>query len=516
MNKSDQPETNRPFPGYPLCSRYLALGPIEEARQRVCRMIDRGEALGVVMGPPGTGKTLLCQKLASLYRHSHTVVSLGDIRVSSRAGLVQQVLYHLGKPHQGTDESALHLTLVQALTQTLDTGQSLLLLIDEAQMLSAELLDEVRMMTNLVRQGRPLVQTLLVGGPRLEDTLADPQLESLVQRIASRCYLHPLTQEETAQYIRTPLAVTGLQVEDPAIASVHHASGGIPRLINQLMDQAIEIAMQRQQRCVDDACAQLAWAELQQLPSPVVEAALCPLGKGADGASQGAPVEFGELDEEPVAVPLPSPQPDAIAAPAWQPAASDEPVAVAPTAEPLRAEASEPVPAAEALFGDDFEQETPVELACIPASEPVLDPAGTEWSLHEEIRRLSATAKSVIRDRGVAGEDAPKPQCQERQGHAHATSGMQADRPQASLDASAAATCDVPAELAASLAVVWSDEEVVAGQEDDRDLLVIEDDVTVADEAAPLSFVASGALRRPPQDIDENLQNLFSRLRGRQ
>ena len=159
------------------------------------------------------------------------------------------------------------------------------------------------------------------------------------------------------------------------------------------------------------------------------------------------------------------------------------------------------MPAADELFGDDFDQETPLQLACVPAAEPALDPAGTEWSLHEEIRRLSATAKSVIRDRGVAGDDA---------------AARQASQPPSPLDAPSAATCDVPAELAASLAVVWSDEEVVAVQEDDRDLLVIEDDVTVADEAAPRSFVASGALRRPPQDIDENLQNLFSRLRGRQ
>src|SRR5690606_10346183 len=120
----------------------------------------------------------------SLYRHSHAIVALGDIRVSSRLGLIQQVLFHLGKPHQGADESSLHLALVQALTQTADERRSLLLIIDEAQMLSSELLDEVRMMTNFVRQGRPLVQTLLVGGPRLEDSLADPQLESLTQRIA--------------------------------------------------------------------------------------------------------------------------------------------------------------------------------------------------------------------------------------------------------------------------------------------------------------------------------------------
>src|SRR5687768_15299397 len=64
---------DRPFPNVPTCDRYLAIGSIEDARSRICKMIDRCEGLGVVIGPPGTGKTLLCQRVAAQYRSTHAV-----------------------------------------------------------------------------------------------------------------------------------------------------------------------------------------------------------------------------------------------------------------------------------------------------------------------------------------------------------------------------------------------------------------------------------------------------------
>ncbi len=530
MNKPEPADMDRPFPGFPVCSRYAAIGSIEESRQRVCRMLDRGEALGVVMGPPGTGKTLLCQKIASLYRHSHAIVALGDIRVSSRLGLIQQVLFHLGKPHQGADEGSLHLALVQSLTQTVDGPRPLLLIIDEAQMLSSELLDEVRMMTNLVRHGRPVVQTLLVGGPRLEDTLADPQLESLTQRIAVRCYLHPMNHAEADRYIRSAMSVMALPVDPQAISLVHHASAGIPRLINQLMDQAIEFARSTGKSRLDDACVQMAWAELQQLPSPVLDAELRP---------QGAAVEFGELDEHieqaqsPPATTHPNPAEqtsnspaevsDTTPSPANRSPVDDEHESVADeladdvvtgeqTLSPYANIASileatsidclsDSTPAAEDLFGNDFDQELPLEMVASQTSAAAPDPAELELSLHEEIRRLSATAGAARSDRGrlepTVGESPELPSQDAHRTPAHNVSPA----------------ADVPEELLSPLAVVWSDEDVTELAGDDRDLLVIEDDVSMLVDPPRGSVVASGAMRKPTQEIEQNYQNLFSRLR---
>lgn len=539
MNKTHLAELDRPFPGVPVWQRYVGIGPIEEARQKICRMINRGEAIGVVMGPPGTGKTLLCHKIASLHRQSHEIVMLGDIRVTSRMGLIQQVLFHLGQPHLGKDEDALHLALVQTLAKSTGASRPLLLIIDEAQMLSADLLDEVRMMSNIVRDGRAMVQTLLVGGPRLEDALSDPQAESLTQRIAVRCYLHPLTHGEAAQYIRTSMSSLRLAVDDAAIASVHHASGGIPRLINQLMDLAIEIASTKRLTVVNELCVQCAWSELQQLPSPILESELKP---------RGDVVEFGDLDgatfdfenEKIESTPLTrnatthSENPvtsGSVKAPAAKTGSSyadmasilnsasidcmSEPVssgsygvwsdsitAIAPnrdtqsakvevknTCKAIPIHAMQPTAATDdKLFGNDFDDEMPVDVHAMTFSSLDTDAAREELSLHGEILRLSKVAGTAIKG-GTAAK---------------------------ASDVQPNPSCDVPRELADALAVVWNDDEADCDSIDDRDMLVIEEDVSVMIDAPESSFVGSGAMRKPTLKIVQNYQSLFSRLRGQQ
>ncbi len=544
MNKPHQAELDRPFPGVPVWQRYVGIGPIEEARQKICRMINRGEAIGVVMGPPGTGKTLLCHKIASLHRQSHEIVMLGDIRVTSRMGLIQQVLFHLGQPHLGKDEDALHLALVQTLAKSTGASRPLLLIIDEAQMLSAELLDEVRMMSNIVRDGRPMVQTLLVGGPRLEDALADPQAESLTQRIAVRCYLHPLTHGEADQYIRTSMSSMRLAVDDAAIASVHHASGGIPRLINQLMDLAIEIASTKRSTVVNELCVQIAWSELQQLPSPILESELKPRGGVIEfGDLDGATFDFENEKIESVASPrtpvttnekavasatatssatesttsytdiasiLNSASIDCMSEPAgsasfgiWSDSLS---VAASENEAPqanvqLKATRTtipiHPVSAMdgkrfdEGLFGDNFDDEMPVDLHAVNFSSLATDPASKELSLHDEILRISKVASGATEGDVHVDELSVK-------------SGSVRPNP----------SCDVPRELVDALAVVWNDDEADCDSIDDRDMLVIEEDVSVMIDTPESSFVASGAMRKPTLKVVQNYQSLFSRLRG--
>lgn len=539
MNKPHPAELDRPFPGVPVWQRFVGIGPIEEARQKICRMINRGEAIGVVMGPPGTGKTLLCHKIASLHRQSHEIVMLGDIRVTSRLGLIQQVLFHLGQPHLGKDEDALHLVLVQTLAKSTGVSRPLLLIIDEAQMLSAELLDEVRMMSNIVRDGRPMVQTLLVGGPRLEDALADPQAESLTQRIALRCYLHPLTHGEADQYIRTSMSSLRLAVDDAAIASVHHASGGIPRLINQLMDLAIEIASTKRLTVVNELCVQCAWSELQQLPSPILESELKPRGDLIEfGDLDGATFDFDNEKIEsftstrtPVTADEKTVAPSTVAAPAAEigtsysdiasilnsasidcmsePAGSasfgiwSDSLSAASTENavpPVKVElkttrttipihSAKPVSATDdKLFGNDFDDEMLIDSRAVTFSSLETDPAREELSLRGEILRLSKAAGDAI-------------QC----GTAAAASDVQPNP-----------SCDVPRELADALAVVWNDEESDCDSIDDRDMLVIEEDVSVMIDTPESSFVASGAMRKPTLKVVQNYQSLFSRLRGQQ
>jgi type II secretory pathway predicted ATPase ExeA len=564
---------DRPFPSVPSCDRYLAIGSIEDARGRICRMIDRNEGLGVVIGPPGTGKTLLCQRIAAQYRSTFAVVMLGDIRVSTRMGLIQQVLFHLRQPSQGMDEQAMQLALIDCLTKGNDFARSLLLIIDEAQMLSIELLDEIRMLTNLIRDGRPLVHTLLVGNSRLEDPLADPQMESLSQRIAMRCYLHPMTHNETAQYIRSMLAITGLAIDDDAIASVHHACGGVPRLINQLMNQSLDFATLHRKHKIDDISVQHAWADLQQLPSPVLEPKLKP---------QSATIEFGDLDsfeafefdspQSATAPKLDSVTPPTSVRSVAAPSASKESfvteldacsrsvvsqysdiesILSSPIicfAEPVSSEnaAFDPKPSAtnpastpvqlkttrttivpqmkkserklnrDELFGIDFSDEMLVDVrlsetasksgaskASLPmtvtkSSAPAkngADPASEEISLHSEILKMSHTAKQASESRSnLSGGALPW--------------SPHAKIEEVTFDELPLESADVPGPMA----VVWSDDEATSPI-DDRDILVIEDEVTLMVDPPAVGKIGSGAMRQPPVQVERQYQGLFSRLR---
>lgn len=513
MNQPVTADLERPFPTVPAPEHYLPIGPIDEAIRRLCRMISRGEALGVVMGPPGTGKTLLGQTLISLHRATHQAVLLGEMRFGTRAGLIRHLLHQLGRPARDTDEDTLHLTLVDRLTSDAEQHRPILLVIDEAQALSADLLDEVRMLTNLVRGGRPLVQTVLLGGPALEDALADPHLESFVQRIAARCYLHPLNLEETAFYIRESLKPIGITVDEDAIRAVHFASAGIPRLVNHLMDGAVELAKVRQSNRVDHACVQIAWADSQQLPSPVLDAEIRPLP---------STIEFGDLDGEtadlvdevedfeggdsPIAVlenvgetDWPQ-QPDTEAfesdlaailkfgsidclTPSMDDSEFAETPAVAQDAEtaaiprsagsesrrvPDSLETLAVVPPDHALFGDGFEDETAVPIETLGsvrlgAAKPHdFDPMNTERRLHAEIKRLRTVAATALRQ-----------------------------EPTESLPDTA------------SLA-----------ERDDRELLIVDEDVITRVEDSHAGFIASGGMRKPPREVDQSYQDLFARLRG--
>ena len=122
-------------------------------------------------------------------------------------------------------------------------GRQAVLVIDEAQSLSAEVLEQLRLLTNLETSERKLLQIILIGQPELRDMLARPELEQLAQRVIARYHLDALSAEETPLYIRHRLAVAGpnaaLPFDPGALAALHRISGGVPRRINLLADRAL-------------------------------------------------------------------------------------------------------------------------------------------------------------------------------------------------------------------------------------------------------------------------------------
>ena len=153
-------------------------------------------------------------------------------------------------------------------------------IIDEAQSLAPDVLEQLRLLTNLETAERKLLQIILIGQPELREMLARPDLEQLAQRVIARYHLGPLSREETAPYIRHRLSVAGAQAQMPfepaALASIHRLTGGVPRRINLLADRALLGAYAHQRAKVDRRMVEQAAREVFGRPATV--ASTCSAG----------------------------------------------------------------------------------------------------------------------------------------------------------------------------------------------------------------------------------------------
>ena len=288
--------SSRPFAAVPRVDRFFPGVAIEGARQTLARCVERAEGVGMVVGPSGTGKTLLCLMLAEQFKDSYQVALLSSGRLGTRRALLQAILFELGQPYREMDEGELRLALVDHLIVGEDRRRGMLLLVDEAHTLPLRLLDEIRMITNLVSGGQPRTRLVLVGGAALEERFASPKLDSFNQRIAARCYLESFNRDETQKYIHAQIGMAGGDGEEivphEACYAVYQATDGVPRLINQVCDHALLLACAAGRRQLDRAVVEEAWADLQQLPTPWN-------GDAGDEKSDPGIIEFGGLDDEP-------------------------------------------------------------------------------------------------------------------------------------------------------------------------------------------------------------------------
>ncbi|HVX59243.1 MAG TPA: AAA family ATPase [Pirellulales bacterium] len=289
---------HRPFTAAARIDRYFPAQAIEAARQALARCIERAEGAGMLVGPSGTGKTLVCHLLAEQFRQHFAVALLSNGRLTTRRELLQAILFELGLPYRRMEEGELRLSLIDYLSSDQPGNQGLLLLLDEAHTFPIRLLEEVRLITNLVRHGQPRVRLVLSGSPVLEERFASPRLEAFAQRIASRSYLEPFDHAQTRQYVISQIAAVGGDAEriftSDALDAIYRATDGIPRLINQVCDHALILALAGGRRQLSAAGIEEAWADLQQLPTPWNGASR---GENREPQRDGI-IEFGGLDAE--------------------------------------------------------------------------------------------------------------------------------------------------------------------------------------------------------------------------
>ncbi len=207
--------------------------------------IGQGGSGGFVQltGEVGTGKTTLC-RLALEQLPENVRVALVLNPKQTPLELVESICEELRVPPSSRRRSLksrideLNEFLLDAYAKNL----RVVLIIDEAQELSRELLEQVRLLTNLETPTQKLLQIVLLGQPELRETLARPALRQLAQRITARFHLAPLQSADTAAYLRHRIGIAGASVfpfDDGAVRRLHTLSGGVPRLLNVLGDRAL-------------------------------------------------------------------------------------------------------------------------------------------------------------------------------------------------------------------------------------------------------------------------------------
>jgi putative secretion ATPase (PEP-CTERM system associated) len=220
----------------------------------------------IITGEIGSGKTTLLQTLLRGLDSQTTVARIVNTMLEPRE-LLETIMIDFGLDPAGKSKPLLLRDLAQYLVDQRLAGRMVLLVIDEAQNLTLDALEELRMLSNLETEKSKLLQIVLVGQPNLRDKLTASELEQLRQRITVSYHLQPLDADETENYINHRLRLAALAqpvvFPRPATDVIHARSRGVPRIINVICDAALVFGYAEERRNVDLPLVQEVLAELE-------------------------------------------------------------------------------------------------------------------------------------------------------------------------------------------------------------------------------------------------------------
>jgi general secretion pathway protein A len=232
---------------------YLAPGHREALAQLLYGLQER-KGFILLTGEVGTGKTTLLRALLQRLDAKAAVAFVFNTTLPFDQ-ILEYVLEEFGIPRPGESQAQRLFALNTFLTERCRAGLDTVLLIDEAQNLAPQTLEQIRLLSNFETASEKLLQIVLVGQPELRAKLELPELRQLKQRIALRCHIPPLTSTETRDYIRTRLRIAGASdlglFTDRALGRIAAYTRGVPRLVNIVCDHCLVIGYADQRRRID-------------------------------------------------------------------------------------------------------------------------------------------------------------------------------------------------------------------------------------------------------------------------
>jgi len=246
--------TEAPFTITPNPRFLFFSGKHREAYNHLLYGIRERKGFVQLTGEVGSGKTTLCRALMEELGEEFSTALIFNPALHPEH-LVRTIAIEFGINVQGLDHLEVLNEINFFLLQEMENGRDCVLIIDDAQTLSNEALEQVRLLSNLETDDRKLLQIVLMGQPEFRDRLDHPQMRQLRQRITVRYHLRPLRRQEVGHYVQHRLIVSGANgtpyFTSPALWRIHKYSQGIPRLVNAVCDKCLLAGFVKQQLCIN-------------------------------------------------------------------------------------------------------------------------------------------------------------------------------------------------------------------------------------------------------------------------
>jgi type II secretory pathway predicted ATPase ExeA len=243
--------TRRPFRPTPDTTAYFPSATHEAAVAALRDAHESAEGIALLDGAAGVGKTLVAMRFLETLPPEVPRVIVPGVRYARPSDLYQAVLFDLGAPFQGLGEQELRLAVADRLLGSLAAGHPTVVVLDEAQHLGSDLLEEVRLLGNLETRSAKAAFVVMVASPVLRDRL--PQ--AVAQRIAARPRIEPLSAAESTQFLGHQIHTCGGDpaelVTDEALALLALRCGGVPRVLNQAANLALTLTAAAGETAVD-------------------------------------------------------------------------------------------------------------------------------------------------------------------------------------------------------------------------------------------------------------------------